>query len=89
MSANYDKYRAMTPEQLQKAIDERQVTIQYLNWLGIKGPGEDVRRILASEKGHIDVSAEGVRTFVHADGSRTPIPENYDNKSTFKATRIK
>lgn len=37
---------------------------------------------------YIDISSEGVRTFVHADGSRTPVPEDYDNEDILKATRI-
>lgn len=43
MSYNYDKYRAMTPQQLQRAIDNREVDMGYLSWLGIKGPGEQLR----------------------------------------------
>jgi hypothetical protein len=45
MSYSYDKYKTMTPEQLQKEIDERKVTPAYLNWLGIAGPGAQLRRI--------------------------------------------
>lgn len=42
MSANYKKYKAMTDEQLQAAIDKRAVTVSYLNWLGITGPGKQL-----------------------------------------------
>jgi hypothetical protein len=45
MSVNYDKYSAMSEEQLQKAIDERKVTREYLAWLGIVGPGRQLREI--------------------------------------------
>jgi hypothetical protein len=43
MSKNYDKYKKKTPEQLQRAIDERIVTTEYLDWLGIVGPGAQLR----------------------------------------------
>lgn len=45
MSVNYTKYKSMTDDQLQKAIDNRKVTIEYLNWLGITGAGKQLRRI--------------------------------------------
>lgn len=45
MSRSYDKYKAMTSEQLQKAITDRKVTFEYLNWLGITGPGKKFREI--------------------------------------------
>lgn len=48
MSVNYDKYKAMSQEQLQKAIDDRKVTVAYLNWLGITGPGKQLREILTT-----------------------------------------
>jgi len=34
LSYNYKKYRAMSEAQLQQAIDDRKVTLEYLNWLG-------------------------------------------------------
>lgn len=43
MSVNYDKYKAMTHERLQRAIDDHKVTVEYLNWLGIAGPGKMLR----------------------------------------------
>tara|TARA_Y100001947_G_scaffold151873_1_gene152727 strand:+ start:215 stop:370 length:156 start_codon:yes stop_codon:yes gene_type:complete len=46
MSKNYDKYRAMSDQQLQKAIDDRKVTPEYLNWLGITGQGKCLRNII-------------------------------------------
>ena len=46
MSVNYDKYKAMTPERLQKAIDDREVSLEYLGWLGIRGPGAQLRELL-------------------------------------------
>ena len=45
MSHSYDKYRAMSPEQLQKAIDDRRVSVEYLTWLGIVGPGQQLREV--------------------------------------------
>lgn len=45
MSVNYDKYKAMTPEQLQRCIDNGDVTRQYLGWLGITGAGKTLREI--------------------------------------------
>jgi hypothetical protein len=50
MSFYYDKYKAMNEEQLQKAIDDRVVTVEYLGWLGISGPGKKLREILHTEK---------------------------------------
>lgn len=46
MSVNYDRYKKMSPEQLQRAIDDRVVTIEYLNWLGITGPGKQLRELV-------------------------------------------
>lgn len=46
MSVNYAKYSAMTEEQLQKAINDRKVTPEYLSWLGIIGPGKTLRELL-------------------------------------------
>jgi hypothetical protein len=43
MSSNYDKYKKMTPEQLQEAIDKGKVTLSYLNWLGVIGFGKQLR----------------------------------------------
>tara|TARA_R110000782_G_scaffold269050_2_gene366453 strand:+ start:627 stop:938 length:312 start_codon:yes stop_codon:yes gene_type:complete len=45
MSYYYDKYKSMSAEKLQKAIDERVVTVQYLNWLGISGQGMQLREL--------------------------------------------
>lgn len=45
MSYNYDKYKAMSPQQLQKEIDKGKVTVKYLNWLGITGPGKTLREV--------------------------------------------
>lgn len=50
MSVNYERYKAMSEAQLQKAIDERQVTREYLGWLGITGPGKKLRDIVKEEK---------------------------------------
>lgn len=47
MSSNYHKYRSMSEEQLQKAIDDRRVTLQYLNWLGVTGPGKQLREMVS------------------------------------------
>jgi hypothetical protein len=49
MSVNYDKYKAMSQEQLQKAINERTVTLAYLNWLGITGPGKQLQEIAQTQ----------------------------------------
>lgn len=46
MSYNYDRYSKMTPEQLQRAIDDRQVTVEYLNWLGVLGKGRLLKNIV-------------------------------------------
>jgi hypothetical protein len=46
MSANYTKYRSMSKAQLAKAIADRKVTLEYLNWLGISGPGKELREAL-------------------------------------------
>lgn len=46
MSASYRKYSAMSEEQLQKAIEDRKVTPEYLSWLGIMGPGKTLRELL-------------------------------------------
>ena len=48
MSSNYDRYKALSPEQLQRLIDERKVTVEYLNWLGITGKGALLRSIAKS-----------------------------------------
>jgi hypothetical protein len=48
MSANYDRYKAMNPAQLQQAIDDRRVTEEYLGWLGIAGPGAQLRKLLSA-----------------------------------------
>jgi hypothetical protein len=50
MSVNYAKYRAMTPEQIQHAVDEGKVSWEYLNWLGISGQGKTLREIVNAEK---------------------------------------
>jgi hypothetical protein len=49
---SYNKWRALTPEQLQRAIDDRKVTVEYLTWLGIAGPGKQLREIIAEEDRH-------------------------------------
>lgn len=46
MSHNYDKYKAMSPEQLQEAVDSRKVTTEYLSWLGITGSGQVLRNTI-------------------------------------------
>ena len=46
MSANYRKYSAMSEEQLQHALDTRKVTKEYLSWLGIIGPGKQLKEII-------------------------------------------
>ena len=51
MSTNYRKYKAMSPDQLQKAIDDRQVTPEYLNWLGIRGRGQQLRETIKATQG--------------------------------------
>ena len=51
MSVNYAKYRAMTPAHLQRAIDEREVTVEYLSWLGITGKGALAREIISEHEG--------------------------------------
>lgn len=48
MSVNYQKYKAMSQEQLARAIEDRVVSVEYLNWLGISGPGARLREIAAS-----------------------------------------
>lgn len=45
MSFNYNKYKAMSRQQLQKAVSDRKVTVEYLIWLGILGPGKQIRGI--------------------------------------------
>lgn len=46
MSVNYAKYKAMSDEQLQQALDTHKVSLEYLNWLGITGKGKMLREIL-------------------------------------------
>jgi hypothetical protein len=38
---NYERYSTMSPAQLQKAIDDGVVFVEYLNWLGIPVPDQD------------------------------------------------
>lgn len=49
MSASYRKYSAMSSEQLQKSIEDRKVTPEYLSWLGILGPGKTLRNIIRND----------------------------------------
>ena len=46
MSSNYEKYKAMSPEQLQEAVDSRKVTTEYLSWLGITGSGKVLKNTI-------------------------------------------
>jgi hypothetical protein len=57
MSVNYDKYKAMSPAQLQAAIDNRTVTKEYLSWLGITGGGQQLREI-AKETQHAKIRSQ-------------------------------
>ena len=50
MSVNYDKYKSMTPDQLQKAIDDGTVTRAYLGWLGVIGQGRALREIVKADR---------------------------------------
>jgi bacterioferritin-associated ferredoxin len=47
--SQYDRYKAMTDEQIQKAIDDGTVSVEYLNWLGITGNGKLAREIISQE----------------------------------------
>lgn len=40
---NYDRYKAMSSDQLLKLLKEQKITIEYLNWLGVAGPGKQLR----------------------------------------------
>ena len=50
MSRNYDKYKAMSDEQLAKEVNDRKVSIEYLSWLGVTGKGALLRNIINQEK---------------------------------------
>lgn len=50
MSAMYEKYKKMSEEELQRLIKEGKVTLDYLNWLGIKGPGQELREIVSKKR---------------------------------------
>lgn len=46
----YDKWKNKTQAELEQAVANREVSWEYLNWLGITGKGAKIRSIVAEER---------------------------------------
>jgi len=66
---NYEKYKSMSPKQLQKALDNREVTPDYLDWLGVSGKGANLRDIAkaSQEKNEDNDRNRGGKAMHHKD----------------------